>query len=131
MVRAHKAATAVARADKENEFKAYQQELGLLLDDDGEELSPSTPQQAAARCPVVQSPQQRDGGAPSKHVTQMEPDPSSSVQIPTPPTHVLTLVSNLLGPEGQDARSTKLPVSPGPSGSPYMESPPRRSRSGG
>jgi hypothetical protein len=45
------------------------------------------------------------------------------------PPHLLSLVSNLFKPAGQDARSTKLPVSPAPFGSPYIESPPRRSRS--
>ena len=59
----------------------------------------------------------------------MEPDPSSSVPIPTLPSHLFTLVSSLLGLAGQDSRSTELLVSPGPSGSPYIESPPRRSRS--
>jgi hypothetical protein len=89
-----------------------------LLDNDGEELALSTPQKAAAWRPVVQSPQQCDGGGPGKRATQVETDPSSSVSIPTLPPHLLTLVSNLLRSAGQDARSTKLPVSPGPSGSP-------------
>jgi hypothetical protein len=40
------------------------------------------------------------------------------------------LVSNSLGPVSQDARSTKLPVSPGPLCSPYIKSPPQRSRRG-
>ncbi len=40
------------------------------------------------------------------------------------------MVSNSLSPVGQGARSTKLPVSLGPSGSPYIDSPPRRLRSG-
>ncbi len=60
----------------------------------------------------------------------MEPDPSSSVPIPTLPPHLQTLVSNSLGPVGQVARSTKLPVSLGPLCSSYIKSPPRRSRSG-
>ncbi len=59
----------------------------------------------------------------------MEPDPSSLVPIPTLPPHPQTLVPNSLGPAGQDARSTKLPVSPGPLHSPYIESPPCRMRS--
>jgi hypothetical protein len=118
--RAHKAAAAAERA----EFKAYQKDLGLLLNEDGEELAPSTPQEAATRCPVVQSPKQRDGGAPGKHTAQVEPDPSSSVPIPTLPPHLSTSVSNLLGPASQDTRSTKLPVSSGPSGSPYINPPP-------
>jgi hypothetical protein len=59
----------------------------------------------------------------------VEPDPSSSVPIPTLLPHLLTLVSNLLGPAGQDAKRTKLPVPPGLSGSPYIESPSCRLRS--
>jgi hypothetical protein len=54
--------------------------------------------------------------------------PSSLVPIPTLPPHLQTLVSNSFGPAGQDARSTKLPVSLGLLCSPYMESPPRRLR---
>jgi hypothetical protein len=100
------------------------------LDNDGEALAPSTPQKAAAWHPVAQSPQQHEDGAPSKQAAQVEPDPSSLVLIPTLPPHLQTLVPNPLGPAGQDARSTKLPVSPGPSCSPYIESPPRRLRSG-
>jgi hypothetical protein len=127
---AHKAAAAAAWANKDRQFKAYQQELGLLSDNDGEELAPSIPQKAAAQHPVVQSPHQHDGGAPGKCTTQVEPDLSSSILIPTLPPNLLTLVSNLLGPAGQDARRTKLPVSRGPSGSPYIEALPCRSRSG-
>jgi hypothetical protein len=59
----------------------------------------------------------------------VELDPSSSVPIPTLPPHLKTLVSNSLGPAGQDARSTKLPVSLGPLCSLYIESSPCRSRS--
>ncbi len=51
--RAHKKAVAAAQAAKDRQFKAYQQELGLLVNKDGEELAPSTPQKAAAWCPVV------------------------------------------------------------------------------
>jgi hypothetical protein len=40
------------------------------------------------------------------------------------------LVPNSLSPAGQDARSTKLPVSLGPSCSPYIQAPPRRLSSG-
>jgi hypothetical protein len=58
----------------------------------------------------------------------VEPDPSSLVPISTLPPHLLTLVSNLLRPAGQDARNTKLPVSPSLS-SPHNNSPPCRSRS--
>ncbi len=60
----------------------------------------------------------------------MEPDPSSLVLIPTLPPHLHTLVSNSLGPEGQDTRSNKLPVSLRLLCSPYTKSPPRRMRSG-
>jgi hypothetical protein len=109
---------------------AFQEELGLSLDNDGEASAPCTPQKAATQRSVAQSPQQRDGGAPGKQAAQVEPDPSSLVPIPTLPPHLQTLVSNSLGPADQDARSTKLPVSPGPLCSPYIESPPRRSRSG-
>jgi hypothetical protein len=63
-------------------------------------------------------------------VAQVELAPSSLVPIPTLPPHLQTLVSNSLGPAGQDTRSTKLPVSPGPLCSPYIKSPPRRLRSG-
>jgi hypothetical protein len=129
--RAHKAAAAAERAEKDREFKAYQKELEPLSDKDGEELALSTPppQKAATRRQVVQSPQQHDGGALGKRAAQVDPDPSSSVPIPTLPPHLLTLVSNLLKPAGQNARSSKLPVSPGSSGSPYIKSPPRRLRS--
>jgi hypothetical protein len=48
MARAHKAAAAAEKAEKDTQFKAYQQELGLLLNNDGEESAPSTPQKAAA-----------------------------------------------------------------------------------
>ncbi len=60
----------------------------------------------------------------------MEPDPSSLVLIPTLPPHLQSLVPNSLGLASQDTRSTKLPVSPGPLCSPYIESPPCRWRSG-
>jgi hypothetical protein len=122
--RAHKAAVAAEGAEEDRQFKAYQKELGLLSDKDGEESALSTPQKAAARCPVVQSPQQCDGGTLGKRAAQVDPEPSSSVPIPTLPPHLLRLVSNLLKPASQDARSTKLPVSPDPSGSPYIESSP-------
>ncbi len=129
MARSHKAAAAAAQAAKDRQFRAFQEELGLSLDNDGEALAPSTPQKAAARRPAAQSPQQRDGGAPGKQAAQVEPDTSSLVPIPTLPPHLQTLVTNSFGPAGQDARSTKLPVSPGPLCSPYIKSPPCRSRS--
>jgi hypothetical protein len=56
MARAHKAGAAAAQANKDRQFKVYQQELGLLSDNDGEESALSTPQKAAAWQPVVQSP---------------------------------------------------------------------------
>jgi hypothetical protein len=129
MARSLKAAAAAAQAVKDRQFRAFQEELGLSLDDYGEALAPSTPQNAAARRPVAQSPQQSDGGAPGKRASHVEPDPSSLVPIPTLPTHLQTLVSNSFGPMGQDARSTKEPVYPGPLCSSYIEYPPRRSRS--
>jgi hypothetical protein len=92
--RAHKAAAIAERAEKDRQFKAYQKELGLFLDEDGEESAPSTPQKAAAQRPVVRSPQKFDGVALGKHAAQVDPDPSSSVPIPTLPPHLLTLVSN-------------------------------------
>jgi hypothetical protein len=55
--------------------------------------------------------------------------PPPRFQFPPFPHHLQMLVSNSLGPAGQDAKSTKLPVSPGPSCSPYIKSPPRRSSS--
>jgi hypothetical protein len=78
---------------------------------------------------MAPSPQQRDGGAPGKQAAQVEPDPSSLVPIPTLPPHLQLLVSNSRGPAGQDARNNKLPVSLGPSCSPYIKAPPIRSRS--
>ncbi len=59
----------------------------------------------------------------------MDPYPSSLILIPMLTSHSLLLVSNLFKPVGQDARSTKLLVSPSPSGSPNIESPPSRLRS--
>ncbi len=59
----------------------------------------------------------------------MEPDPSSLVLIPTLPPHLQMLASNSLGPEGQNARSTKLPVSLGLLCSPYIKPLPCRLRS--
>ncbi len=130
MARSLKAVAAAAQAAKDRRFRAFQEELGFSLDDDGEALAPSTPQKAAARRSVAQSPQQREDAAPGKQAAQVEPDPSSLVPIPTLLPHLQSLVPNSLGPAGQDARSTKLPVSLGPSYSPYIESPPHRSRSG-
>jgi hypothetical protein len=120
----HNAAAAAAQVAKDKQLKAFQQELGLSLDENGEESAPSTPQKAAAWSLVVQSPQQHDGGALGKQATQVDLDLSSLVPIPTLPPHLLSLVSHLSRPAGQDSRSAKLPVSPSPSGSPYIESPP-------
>ncbi len=124
-----KTAAAAAQAAKDRRFRACQEELGLFSDNDGEALAPSTPKKAAAQHPVTHSPQQCEDGAPGKRAAQVEPDPSSWVLIPTLPPHLQTLVPNSLGPAGQGARSTKLPGSPGPLCSPYIKSPPRRSRS--
>jgi hypothetical protein len=38
-----KAAAAAAQAAKDRQFRAFQEELGLSLDDDGEASAPSTP----------------------------------------------------------------------------------------
>ncbi len=85
MARSLKAVAAGAQAAKDRQFRAFQEKLGLSLDNDGEASAPSTPQRAAAWCPVAQSPQQCDGGAPGKQAAQVEPDPSSLVPIPTLP----------------------------------------------
>jgi hypothetical protein len=128
MARSHKAAGAAAQAAKDRQFRAFQEEVGLSLDNNGEVLAPSTPLKAATWHPAAQSPQQRDGGALGKRAAQVEPNSSSLVPIPTLPPHLQMLVSNSLGPAGQDARSTKQLVSPDSSCSPYIKSPPRRSR---
>jgi hypothetical protein len=57
MARSLKAAAAAAQAAKDRQFRAFQKELGLSLDDDGEASAPSTPQRAAAWHPAAQSPQ--------------------------------------------------------------------------
>ncbi len=126
----HKVPAAAARAAKDKQFKAFQQELGLLLDEDREESAPRTLQKAATWHLVVQSPQQRDGGAPGKWDPQADLDPSSLVPIPMLPLNLLSLIAHSSGLAGQDVRSAKLPVSPSPSGSPNIESPPHRPRSG-
>jgi hypothetical protein len=69
--------------------------------------------------------------APWKQAAQVDLDPSSLVPIPTLPPHLLSLVPHSSRLGGQDARSAKLPVSPSPSGSPYIKSPPHRLGSGG
>jgi hypothetical protein len=53
MSRSIKAAAVAARAAKDRYFRAFQEELGLSLDDNGEVLAPSTLQKAAARRPVA------------------------------------------------------------------------------
>jgi hypothetical protein len=53
MARSHRAAAAAVHTTKDRQFKAFQEELGLLLDNDGEALALSTPQKAAAWCPVA------------------------------------------------------------------------------
>jgi hypothetical protein len=57
-----KVVATAARATKDMQFKAFQQGMGLLLDKDGEESAPSTPPKMATWRPVVQYPQQCDGG---------------------------------------------------------------------
>jgi hypothetical protein len=100
MARSHKAAAIAAQAAKDRQFKAFQEKLGLSLDNDGETLAPSIPHKAAARRPVAQSPQQHKDGAPGKQAAQVEPDPSSLVPIPTLPPHLQMLVPNSLRPAG-------------------------------
>jgi hypothetical protein len=53
MARSIKAAAAAAQAAKDRRFRAFQEELGLSLDDNGEALAPITPQKATARRPVT------------------------------------------------------------------------------
>jgi hypothetical protein len=60
------AVAAAAQAAKDRHFRAFQEELGLSSDNNGEALAPSTPQMAAAQCLVAPSPQQREDGAPGK-----------------------------------------------------------------
>jgi hypothetical protein len=43
MARTYKAAVAAAQAAKDRQFRTFQEESGLSLDDDGEVLVPSTP----------------------------------------------------------------------------------------
>jgi hypothetical protein len=81
----HKVVVALTRATKDKQFKALQQEMGLLFDKDGEELALSTPQNTATWRPVVQSLQQHEGGTPGKQADQVDPDPFSLVPIPTSP----------------------------------------------
>ncbi len=57
MARSLKAVAAAAQAAKDRQFRAFQEELGLSLDNDGEASAPSTPQKVAAWRPVAQSPQ--------------------------------------------------------------------------
>jgi hypothetical protein len=53
MARSLKAVAAAAQAAKDRRFRAFQEELGLSSDDDGEASAPSTPQKAAAWRPVA------------------------------------------------------------------------------
>jgi hypothetical protein len=48
MARSSKAAVAAAQAAKDRQSRAFQEELGLSSDNDGEALAPSTPQKSAA-----------------------------------------------------------------------------------
>jgi hypothetical protein len=129
-----KVAAAAARAAKDRQFKALQQEIGLLSDKDGEEgddavLAPSTPQKAATWHLVVQSLQQCEGGAPRKQATQVDPDPSALVLILMLPPQLISLGAHYSGLVEQDARCVKLPVSSPPPGSPYIKSSPCKPRS--
>ncbi len=77
--------------------------MGILLDkeeDDGEEveLVPSTPEKAATWRLFEQSPQQCEGGALDKRTTQMDPDPSSLVLIPTLPPPSTSVCTHSSGP---------------------------------
>jgi hypothetical protein len=83
--KAHKAAAAAAQAAKDIQFKAFQQELGLLLDNDGKESAPSTPQKAAARRPVVRSPQQHDGGHKGNKLLRWNQTPLPLPRYPLSP----------------------------------------------
>jgi hypothetical protein len=109
----HKVSAAAARATKDRQFKAPQQEMGILSDRDEKdgdevELHPRTPQKAATWRLVEQSLQQREGEAPEKQATQVNPDPSSLVLISTLPPQSISLVAHSSGLVGQDARSVKL-----------------------
>jgi hypothetical protein len=53
MARSHKAAAAAEQAGKDRQFRAFQEESGISLDNDGEASAPSTPQKAAARYPAA------------------------------------------------------------------------------
>jgi hypothetical protein len=53
MARSLKAAAAAAQAAKDRQFRAFQEELGLFLDNDGEVLAPNTSQKAAVQRPVA------------------------------------------------------------------------------
>jgi hypothetical protein len=53
MARSLKAVAAAAQAAKDRQFRAFQEELGLYLDNDGEASAPSTPQKAATQRPVA------------------------------------------------------------------------------
>jgi hypothetical protein len=53
MARSLKAEVAAAQAAKERQFRAFQEELELSSDNDGEASPPSTPQKAATWCPVA------------------------------------------------------------------------------
>jgi hypothetical protein len=53
IARSLKAAAAAAQTAKDRQFRAFQEELGLSLDNDGEASAPSTPQKAANWHPVA------------------------------------------------------------------------------
>jgi hypothetical protein len=107
MARSLKAAAVAAQAAKDRQFRAFQEDLGLSLDNDGEASAQSTPQKAAAWRPVAQSPQQCDGGAPGKQAAQVEPDPSPLVLIPTLPPHLQASLHQIPSPQVEERRPDK------------------------
>ncbi len=60
-----------ARAAKDRKFKAMQRDIGMLLDEEGDEevdkeLAPNTPQKVVASLPVAKFPQKHVVGALGK-----------------------------------------------------------------
>jgi hypothetical protein len=53
MARSFKAGAAAAQAAKDRQFRAFQEKLGLSLDNDGKALALSAPQKAVAQLPVA------------------------------------------------------------------------------
>ncbi len=85
MARSLKAATAATQAAKDRQFRAFQEELGLSLDDDGEASAPSTPQRTATWCPVARSPQQGDGGDRANELPRLSRTPPPWSRFPPYP----------------------------------------------